>query len=305
MSTQEACNLIQCTPQYYFKKALSYFETQQLSSALQSLDAAIIFSHNSPFYIYQKIRFLYELGDLKNCHLLIVSQLGYLYKHASLYLVCRSIDYLQRINEYDLSYLERLLKHYNVPYCLASSYQKLLTEKHKPFLQLARKAMIQDQYPLCISYCKLYLKLYPKCLEICYMMAYSHHMLGHLIEAKNSYLDTLNFNSRDAKACVDMAFINMELGDYYHASGYLRKATDLEPSNIEYLSYLGESYYVSKKFEEAISTYERILALKPDDLQCHFDLLHIYTKLSRKRLVKRYLRSIQKLVKVKGGKNNE
>lgn len=299
MDALETCDLLQRSPHAYFKKALALFEAHQFPSALQAIDAAIVFSHNAPFYIYQKIRLLYQLGALKNCSELILAQLEHLYRHASLYLLCRSIDYLQQINQYDSKYLAKILKHRHIPYCLADSYQTLLTQKNKPFMALAKKAMVQDDYPLCLCYCELYLKIHSKTPEILSIQAYAYHMLGDLVKAKNSASQELKISPKKAPVLAHLGAIFMEIGDYSSAIDAFKKAASLEPTNTEYLLYLGECYYVAKKTEAAISTYERIALEDPSNLQNYFNLSHTYKKLSKRRLSNRYSRLIKKHLRQK------
>jgi len=299
MEILETHGSFQLSPQAYFRNALRLLHNQQLSSALQSIDTAIVFSHHSPFYIYQKIRILYDLGAYKSCSQLIVSQLGHLYKHSSLYILCRTLDYFQKMNHYTLDDLKNLLSHHHVPYCLADSYATLLTQKDKPFLLLAKKAMVQDDYTLCICYCQLYCKLHPISPDIMYMKAYSHHMLGDLMQARNNYIEYLKVQPNNTSASVNLSFIYMELGDYESATSYLQKVSAIEPSNKQYLFYLGECYYASKKFDQAIATYKSIAELEPDNLQNCFNLSHAYQKLSKPIFSRRYLKRIKKQLKAR------
>lgn len=285
---------LQLSPQAYFKNALLLFNNQQLSPALQAIDAAIVFSNNSPFYIYQKIRILYDLGAYKSCSQLIVSQLEYLYKQGSLYILCRVLDYFQKMNHYELDDFKNLLNHHHIPYCLADSYNTLLTQKDKPFLLLAKKAMAQDDYTLCLCYCNLYCKIHPITPDIMYMKAYSYHMLYNLIPARNNYMEYLMTQPDNPSAYINVSLISMELGDYTIAINYLQQAFAMDSSNTQYLFYLGECYYAAKKFKEAIATYEIIAKLEPGNLQNCFNLSHAYKKINKRRLSKRYLKRIKK-----------
>lgn len=294
MEAIEIQQSLQLSPQTYFKNALLLLKHQQIPNALQAIDAAIVFSHHSPFYIYQKIRLLYDLGAYKSCHQLIVSQLTHLYKHGSLYILCRALNYLQKIQNYEVEDFRDLLKAHQVPYCLADSYGTLLTQKNKPFLSLAQKAMFQDDYTLCLCYCDLYCKLYPETSDILYMKAYSYHMLRDLIQARHHYQAYLKVCPNEATAYSHMGLISMELGDYTHAIYYLQQATAIAPTQINYLFYLGECYYAAKKFEQALETYESIAKVDPNNLQNHFNLAHTYEKLNKNRLSKRYQKRIKK-----------
>lgn len=297
METLDIYSLLKRSPHDYFKDALALFKDYQFTTALQLLDAAIVFSHNSPFYIYQKIRMLYQMGATQSCNEFILAQLEHLYKQGSLYILCRSLDYLQKISSYNINELRTLLDKHRVPYCLADSYKTLLIQKDKPFFALAEKAMHQDYYELCLAYCNLYLKLHPSNAKICTMQGYCHHMLGNLVLAKKYYIDSIKYEPNSGESYVHIGLILMELGDYSTAIHYLLQATTLEPSRLEYSLYLGECYYVAKKYNEAVATYKQSLTIETNNLQSYFNLLHTYKKMSKNRLSKYYKKRLIKHLK--------
>ncbi len=299
METLNAQQSLHLSPQNYLKNALSLLRQEQLQDALQSIDAAVIFSGNSPFYIYQKIRILFNLGALQSCSQLIVSQLEYLYKYGSLYILCRSIDYYQKINACNLEELENLLKNVHVPYCLASIHKELMLQKQKPFLAKARKAMVQDHYPLCIAYSDLYLKLNPVTKDLVYMKAYSYHMLGQLQQALPYYREYLKLNLKDPKAYIELGAILLEMGQVSEALEYFEKASYMEPTNKEYLSYIAECHIASKKYDSAIATYQTIEKYYSTDIQNYFNLSYVYRKINKKHLSKRYLKKVRQQLKTK------
>ena len=301
MDTLEAYGLFHYSPHDYFKEALSLIKSQKITDALQSMDASIVFSHNAPFYIYQKIRLLYELGAYKNCSQLIVSQLDYFYKHASLYLLCRCIKYFQEINHFEVDLLARLLKQHHVPYCLADCYEMLLTKKDKSFFQLAQKAKKQDDYPLCLCYCDLELKLHPHHAETYTLKIYALHILGQLMEAQKVSSVYQALVPTDPEGYASSALIYMELGRYNAAICDLQKALSLSPNHEDYLAFLAECYYLSKQYNEAVLIYQQLTAKQPDNLQYYFNLSHIYQKTRKKRLSKHYIKLIQKTLKRQRG----
>lgn len=296
------------SPQAFFSNALAAFHANEPIEALQFLDTAIVLSHNAPFYIYQKIRFLYEceeniIDGQPNCQTFILSQLEYLYNHASLYLLCRTIDYLNRVSHYDMDTFKEVLKTHHVPYCLADHYDVLLRKKQKPFLKWAQKAFLQDDYILCLDYCHLYLKLYPTTSEICYMQAFSYHMLGELMEAKPYYERYLSFNPKLAEAHRYLAYLYMDLRQFEKAIKSFQKAASLEISPLEDLLHVGECYYAAKKWEQAIATYKSILDKSPGYIQCYFNLTQAYRKALKPRHVKKTLKLAQKEIKKKNRKS--
>lgn len=292
------------SPQAFFSNALAAFHADEPIEALQYLDTAIVLSHNAPFYIYQKIRFLYEcqeniLEGQPNCETFILSQLEYLYNHASLYILCRTIDYLERVSHYDTDKLREVLKSCQVPYCLADHYPLLLRKKQKPFLTWAKKAFKQDDYTLCLDYCHLYLKLYPTTSDLCYMQAFSYHMLGQLLEAKPYYERYLSFNPNLAQAHRYLGYLYMDLRQFEKAISYFKKASSLEISPLEDLLLVGECYYLAKKWDLAITTYKAILEKSPSYIQCYFNLAQTYKKALKPRLAKKTLKLAQKEIKKK------
>lgn len=294
LNTQQSLYL---SPFHYFKKGLGLLQEKQLKEALQSIDAAIVFSENSSFYIYQKIRILYDLGALQTCSQLIVSQLEYLYKHSSLYILCRTIDYYQKINSCKLDELEDLLKNVHVPYCLARIYQDLMLKKDRPFLAKAHKAMIQDDYPLCIAYADLYLKLNPVHKDFLYMKAYSYHMLGELQYALPYYKKYLKLNPTDPTAYTQLGAILLELGCINEALEHFEKAHAIEPTNKAYLSYIGECQIAAKKYTAAIATYQTIEKHDKTDIQNYFNLSYTYKKINKNYISRRYLKKIRQQIK--------
>lgn len=282
----------------YFKTALQLFDTAQIPDALQSLDAAIIFSNNSPFYIHQKVRILFQLGALKSCSEFIIGQIEYLYKSSSLYLFCRTIDYLQLINQYTIGQLKTILNQNHIPYCIAMHYKDWLTAKEKPFLELAEAALNNDDYTLCIDYCKLMIKYkQTKTPKMLYMMAYSYHMLGDLDKAQDMYKEYEKTATDKKQISIDLVFIAMELGDYETAVFSLKELLQNDPANQTYLTYLGECYYQAGKVSTAIHTFRTIAKIYPDDVQNLFNLSHAYSRLKKNWRSKYYRKAAEKQLK--------
>lgn len=299
METLNVQQSLHLSPLNYLKNARHLLEQQHFKDALQSIDAAIVFSGNSCFYIYQKIRILYNLGAFQTCSQLIVSQLEYLYKHSSLYILCRMIDYYQKINLCSPEELETLLKNMHVPYCLAQLYPELMTQKETPLLAYARKAMFQDDYALCLAYIDLYLKFHSPTKEIIYMKAYAYHMLGALHQALPYYRECLKLNLKDPKSYTQLGAILLELGHISEALEYFEKASYMEPTNKEYLSYIAECHMAAKRYHAAISTYQTIEKYYSTDLQNYFNLSYAYKKVNKKYASRRYIKKVKQQLKEK------
>lgn len=294
---QEPILTMDFTPHTYFQKALQLAHDGAIQEALQSIDAAIIFSNNSPFYIYQKMKLLYALGAYESCSQLILMQLEYFFKKASLYLLCRIIDYYKKINNPDQDVLQTLLTQNHVPFCLAFEYENLLYQPYKPLLPLAKKANVQDHYELCISYCDVMTKTREFSSDVVYMKAYCYHMLGNLTKARLCYLEFIALEPSNALAHNNLGLVFMEEGLYLDAIKVLEKAVVLAPDNKEYLMHLGECHCNCRQYPEAAKIYETLHKTFPDDLQTYFDLSYTYKKYNKKYLYRKYTRKAKKKLK--------
>lgn len=284
-------------PQFYFKRALELSCNGNTEEAIQSIDAAIIISNNSPFYIYQKMKLLYNLNLTERCSQFIITQLEYLFKNASLYLVCRFIDYYQKMHHLDLARLTLLLENAHLPYCLALEYEDLLYHPHKTLIYFAQKASLQDHHKLCISYCDLIHKTKAFSSDTVYLKAYSYHMLGNLMKARLTYMEFIALEPENALAYHNLGLILMEQGQYLEALKALEKAHQLAPTNKNYLMHLAECHCRFKHYEEAIKIYESLHKDFPDDLQTYFNLSYIYKKHHRYLLAYKYVHKAKKKLK--------
>ncbi len=295
---QEKILTIECTPHTYFQKALSSAHEGAIEEALQCIDAAIVFSNNSSFYIYQKMKLLFDLGAYEICTQFIAMQLEHLFKNASLYLVCRFIDYYQKINQADLTHLQKFLEAKHVPFCLATEYKDLLYHPHKSLLPLAKKASVQDHHTLCISYCDLITKTPEFTSNAVYLKAYSYHMLGNLTKARLCYLELIALEPDSALAHNNLGLVFMEEGLYKDALNVLQKAVSLAPTHKEYLMHLAECHCRCKQYGEAAKIYEGLHKAFPDDLQPYFDLSYTYRKYNKKFLCHKYTQKVKKKLKI-------
>ena len=300
MKTLGFMSLSEQSPSFYLKKAFELIRNSQTTDAIQCIDTAIIFSHHAPFYIFQKIKLLYYWGNQTICSQFILSQLSHLYKNGSLYIFCRTLGYLQKINHYNTAALKIYLDQQHIPYCLADCYPLILRRKYKTLYKMAHKAMMQDNYPLCIDYLHICLKCtctYNESTDIYYKLAYSYHMLGRLLDAKKYYELYFELQPYAADAYTNLGFITMELGDLTSAIHYFKKACLMVPSHPDYPLYLGECLYLAKKYSEAVNTYKAFSKEHPDNLQVYFNLSHTYKKMAKTNLSKHYTKFVNKQLK--------
>lgn len=297
MAFQSTTQYIDLAAHTYFKKSLSFIQVENREAMVQHIDCAIIFSSLSPFYIYQKIKLLFQSNQTDLCSSYILDQLHFLYTHASLYLLCRAIHYYQILNHLSLEELTEVLKNKNLPYCLASEYENLLTTRSTHLADYAQKALIQDNFTLCIDYCTLMIKQQKSNHKALYLMGYAYHMMGHLYKACEYYKKTLAVNDKYDIAYCDLGLVLMELNAFKEALEYLNIASYLQPGNLDYLSYIAECHYALKEYALAEKTFESILALSPDNVQIYFNLSYACQKQNKRRLAKRYVKTAQNQLK--------
>lgn len=297
MDEKIATPTIDVSPKYYFKQALRFMQEESVLDTIQHIDCAIIFSSHSSFYIYQKIKLLFQLNELDRCSQYILEQFHFLYQHASLYIVCRVIDYYQKINRLSSDHLKKLLTDKHIPCCLADEYQNILISKDSNLFYYATKASTQDDLLLCIDYCTLMIKQNKSRFEPLYLAAKSYHMLGHLHKACEYYKKCILVNPKYDRAYNDLGLALMELGEFGNALEALNKAKELHVNYVDYLSHIAECYYGLKKYDLAQEILESIITLYPSELQVYFNLSYVCKKLNKKHLSKKYMKLAKKQLK--------
>ena len=63
------------------------------------------------------------------------------------------------------------------------------------------------------------------------------------------------------------------LGRYDEALAHLRTAADLYPRDRVVLNQLGRVLFLQRNFPEAVALFQRVLAIDPEDLQAHYNLM--------------------------------
>lgn len=282
------------SPHGYFLKGLSLHHSQQFDEALDYINMTIILSNNSPFYIYQKIKFLYTSEDYEACYSFIISQFEWLYKNASLYILCRTISYYQSIKKLSIPLLEDTLEAYGIPSCLADSYELLLKKPPHILKRLIQKAIVQDQYVLALNYIALIERNTSLTADLLYLKGYAYHMLGQLENAHTAYLAYSEMMPHSASSFHHIGMVLMEMKYYHSACKNLEQALRLESDNITYALHLGECYYVSQKYTLAAKLYENLHKRFPTNLQISFNLMHTYKTTHHFLHSRKYAKQIKK-----------
>lgn len=82
-----------------------------------------------------------------------------------------------------------------------------------------------------------------------------------------TFIYSTSFAQGNFEKMGKQAWIN---GDYKNAIVQLEKADNTEPNNANVLKMLGYSYFQSGDFENSISAYSRLIAIKPTDYSAYY-----------------------------------
>ena len=113
-----------------------------------------------------------------------------------------------------------------------------------------------------------------------------------LIEAERA----VALDPNDADACVTLGEVLSCTGRPQEAVGLVEKALRLDPHYPpSYLFALGQVYYLTGQYEEAIMAFKRLLTRNPDHLRTHFFLAMVYHETGRKEEAQRQIEACRVL----------
>ncbi len=100
-----------------------------------------------------------------------------------------------------------------------------------------------------------------------------------IIEAERA----VTLDPNDADACVTLGEVLSCAGRAQEAVGLVEKALRLDPYYPpSYLFALGQAYYLTGRYDEAITAFKRLLTRNPEHLRAHFFLAMAYNETGRK-----------------------
>ena len=106
---------------------------------------------------------------------------------------------------------------------------------------------------------------------------------GRIEEALAELALAIRDNPKMTTAFVQMADIHKERGDYGQAERAYARASELEPSNFDYVFNHGLMLQLLNRLTEAVRVYLRALALRPDDRDANLNLATAYLQLREPR----------------------
>ena len=117
---------------------------------------------------------------------------------------------------------------------------------------------------------------------------------GDLMRARAVLQKALAIDQKLARANFFYASLLKTTGDYDGAIGHLQIVLAQYPRDRVALNNLGRVYFLQRKYAEAVTVLRRVLAVDPEDLQAHYNLMLSYNGLGDERMAKeheaRYLR---------------
>jgi Flp pilus assembly protein TadD len=117
---------------------------------------------------------------------------------------------------------------------------------------------------------------------------------GDLARARTVLEKALAINPKLARANFFYASLMKESGEYDKAAHYLNIVLDQYPRDRVALNNLGRVFFLERRYADAINVLNKVLAVDPEDLQAHYNLMLSYNGLGNEKMAKehevRYLR---------------
>ena len=117
---------------------------------------------------------------------------------------------------------------------------------------------------------------------------------GDLTRARAVLEKALAINAQLARANFFYASLLKTAGDYDGAIAHLQIVLAQYPRDRVALNNLGRIYFLQRKYVEAVKVLRQVLAVDPEDLQAHYNLMLCYNGLGDEKMAKeheaRYLR---------------
>ena len=102
---------------------------------------------------------------------------------------------------------------------------------------------------------------------------------GYFEDARDAFSDYLLVESKDAKAYAGRAMAHFQLKDWPSATLDFKKATELDPDDLENPVGWAMSFAMDNKIYEAIGIFEKLLAEHPNFVRGHVQLGQLYYRL--------------------------
>jgi tetratricopeptide (TPR) repeat protein len=117
---------------------------------------------------------------------------------------------------------------------------------------------------------------------------------GDVPRARSVLEKALAINPKLARANFFYASLMKTAGDYDQAAAHLQTVLAQYPRDRVALNNLGRVFFLERKYADAVKVLQQVLAIDPEDLQAHYNLMLCYNGLGDDKMAKehqaRYLR---------------
>ena len=108
-------------------------------------------------------------------------------------------------------------------------------------------------------------------MNIRFKQALALHQAGRLDEARILYEKILASDDRHAGALANLGLIHLQRGDRVECVRLLGKSLEIVPNQPAALNILGTALQGLNRLDEALASYDRALALRPDLVETHYN----------------------------------
>jgi tetratricopeptide (TPR) repeat protein len=134
-------------------------------------------------------------------------------------------------------------------------------------------------YDEAIEFLRQALKIEPKSFAVYNQMGLIYSEADQRNEAIYSFKKSLEMDPSNLEALLGLGEVYSKMTRNDLAVAVFLKAEFLQPNDTELLFKIALEYWYNQKLEEAAKYYQKIIAIKPDHIQTHLNLISVYEKL--------------------------
>ena len=134
-------------------------------------------------------------------------------------------------------------------------------------------------YDEAIEFLRQVLKIDPKSVAAYNQMGLIYSEADQRNEAIYSFKKSLEMDPSNLQALLGLGEVYSKMTRNDLAVAVFLKAESLQPNDTELLFKIALEYWYNQKLEEAAKYYQKIIAINPDHIQTHLNLISVYEKL--------------------------